>query len=203
MMKFCVYEVSTGQIVATGTSSRGGLADEVPVYEQWHEQLFAGTHAILWDVAADPMLHAVENGALIERPNPLALVAEKHRLLRQVDEQAENTRARFITLAPGQALVYEQKLREAERIIANTVFDVNGEPVTSVQSGEVPNLSVEASDLQTTLFSAAQAVVTAAHHWANLSSIIESKRLSAKRAINDASTSEEARAAANVDWNLP
>lgn len=116
----------------------------------------------------------------------------KVRLSAEVDRAAEAVRARFITLGPGQALVYEQKLREAEMILA----DPEG-----VQAGAVPNLAVEAADLGTDLFAAAVVVVTVAHQWAQMSAVIEHFRLGAKRAIAEAGTAAGARAAAVVDWS--
>lgn len=127
----------------------------------------------------------------------------KAALARRVDHEAEACRAQFITLGAGQALVYEQKLREANEISANTYYDAElGENVTTVQPAEVPNLAVEAADLNVSLIGAASAVLTAAYQWAQLSSLIESKRLTAKRAIADAATPEAARLAAVVSWDL-
>ncbi|MET3925541.1 hypothetical protein [Devosia sp. 2618] len=125
----------------------------------------------------------------------------KVRLCRQIDDQAENLRASVITLGAGQALVYEQKLREAEMIMQNTVWDEAAQDyVTTVSQYEVPNLHAEADDLDLSLFGAAQVVIEQGLLWATISAIIERKRLGHKRLVMAADTAPQANAAALVDW---
>ena len=119
---------------------------------------------------------------------------------KQIDDEAEETRALFITLNAGQGLVYEQKLREADLIMANTTH-VNGEYVTDVQTPEVSNLAVEADDLGGTLYEAAQTVLTQAYQWAQASAVIESIRLRAKRQLKNATNPKDMREVFPVDWS--
>jgi hypothetical protein len=121
---------------------------------------------------------------------------------RAIDEAAEALRASFITLGAGQALVYEQKLREAEAVLAATHWNAElGEDVTELTAAAVPNIAAEADDLGISLFAASVVVAQNAAAWAQISAGIERLRLGAKRAVQAADNADDIRAAAQIDWS--
>lgn len=132
------------------------------------------------------------------------LTGLKTRLHREIDEAADRKRAEFITLDPGMVGVYVLKKGEAEMVMANTTYDgLAGEYVThpSLSQWVVPNVYAEAADLDLTLYGASIVILTKATEWAFVASIIESLRLSHKRAVTAATTTAECNAAAIVDWS--
>lgn len=95
-----------------------------------------------------------------------------------VDMQAENQRRQFITSGSGQAMVYQEKLREAED-------HLNG--------GTGPWLLLEASiGIEgTTITEIAELVASTAQQWKAAAATIEANRLSRKKAIDAAVTPAE------------
>lgn len=96
----------------------------------------------------------------------------KQRFLGEVDSYAEELRAQIITAAPGQAMAYEAKHREA-------------------MAGGGPFITSEALALEVTEQEVIDSVIQARTRWEEYGSLIESNRLRAKAAIRKASTPAE------------
>lgn len=115
-------------------------------------------------------------------------------LLAKIDKQAGAVRGRYITTTPGQEMIYLEKRREAELILADPGQGDN------VPDASTPHITSEASQHGVTRFEKAVEVVTMAQLWATISPAIETLRLAAKDAVNAATTVAQARAAANITW---
>ena len=102
-----------------------------------------------------------------------------------VDQQAGEVRSRYITVAPGQEMVYLEKRQEAERYIANP----------SIAPDDILHLTREAALNGITVMDQAEIVLTMARQWKQVSGPIEDMRLSAKKAIDAATTPAEIEAA--------
>lgn len=98
-----------------------------------------------------------------------------------VDRLAGECRSRYITVSPGQEMVYARKEREAEMILANP----------QISPSTVPHLALEADAAGITLTELATVVQAKANEWLNLSPPIESTRLTTKAAIRAATTPAE------------
>ena len=127
--------------------------------------------------------------ALILRKDLSSIRRRAHKI---VDGGAEQTRAKFITLGAGMAMAYEQKKREADALLANP----------SIDSGEIPHVAAEAQIRGLTVMEMANDIVTAATRWTQASVVIERLRVSAKLAIDAATTPSEIDRAAEVDWSI-
>lgn len=99
----------------------------------------------------------------------------------QIDTLAGICRKKYITVVPGQEMVYSQKREEAELIIANPNVDLH----------RVPHLAREASTLGISLLDMANAVQAKAAEWLIVSPPIEDTRLTTKAAIRAATSPAE------------
>ena len=119
-----------------------------------------------------------------------SLDALRQRAMEQVDAQAEFQRLALITPGAGQALVYERKRAEAERMAG----DANPQPA------DYPLLAAEVGITAPTLAGVGAAVRATASDWIAAAASIEAVRLRAKAAIAAATTPPAIRAAAQVTW---
>ncbi|GLK85675.1 hypothetical protein [Ancylobacter defluvii] len=123
-------------------------------------------------------------------PVVVDLVALRLTLKGSVDTAAERQRLKYITAGAGQAMTYQVKADEARRFALDTSPDPAAYPLLAAEVG------ITAEDL-----AGVAAVVTANYtNWLVIGSAIEMARLGAKRAIDEAATAEDARAAAEVSW---
>jgi hypothetical protein len=111
-------------------------------------------------------------------------------LTTQVDADAEATRLLWITGGSGQALTYEQKRIEAERMASDP----------APQPAEYPMLAAEVGITADTLAAVGALVRARAAAWTAVAAQIESLRLQAKAAVMAANNAAEARSAAAVTW---
>lgn len=118
------------------------------------------------------------------------LAHERVHAKKHIDEDAELVRSLFITPGSGQALVYQQKRAEAEL--------VSSDP--EINPALVPHIAREADLNGISLLDQAAIVLTMAHQWTEISSMIEERRLAAKAAIDAARTPAEIEAVI-VDWS--
>lgn len=118
------------------------------------------------------------------------LAGLKLELQARIDREAGEARGAYITTVPGQEMIYMEKRREAEMILANLET-----PPT-----ETPHITEEARLHDVTRYEKAVEVITMAYQWANISPQIEGRRLAAKEAVEAATTVAQARAAAEVAW---
>lgn len=123
------------------------------------------------------------------------LATVKAELSAQVDAEAGLVRQRFISTGAGQELVYQAKFEEAQLIAADPQKGAN------VPESETPHLTKEAVTNGVTRYDMAVIVLSIRQQWANISPLIEDRRLATKAAINEAATVAAARAAKNVDWS--
>lgn len=107
-----------------------------------------------------------------------------------IDAAAEQERGKYLTLGSGQAMVYDQKRREAEEFMANP----------EIGDGEIPHLVAEAAKNGVPKFDQAVVYLTMRQQWLTISPIIETKRLAAKSAVAAAQTPEQIAAAQVIDW---
>lgn len=105
-----------------------------------------------------------------------------------VDHVAEQQRLRFITAGAGQAMTYAQKAEEAGLCLDAAGPDPEDYPLLAAEIGITAN----------TLVGVAQVVATANAQWLQIGAAIEAARLSAKKAISEAETVEDAQAAADA-----
>jgi hypothetical protein len=115
----------------------------------------------------------------------------KSKLHASIDKRAGEVRLLFITDAPGQDMVYQQKRREAEAYLANP----------SIDPQEIPHIAAEATAQGVSLSDKATEIIGQSSMWATVSAVIEARRLTAKSAVTSATSCAQAQAAANVDWS--
>ena len=119
-----------------------------------------------------------------------ALDALKAAAVAEIDAQAEQQRQRYLTPGAGQALVYERKRAEAERMAT----DADPQPAA------YPLLAAEVGITAPTLAEVGAVVRDLAGQWTAAAAAIEAARLSAKAVVSAATTPPEVRAAAHVTW---
>ena len=119
-----------------------------------------------------------------------SLTALKVAAAADIDAQAEQQRQRYLTPGAGQALVYERKRAEAERMAGDA----------DPQPADYPLLAAEVGITAPTLAEVGAAVRAMASDWIAAAATIEAVRLRAKAAIAAASTPPALRAAAQVTW---
>ena len=119
-----------------------------------------------------------------------SLGALKATLAAKVDADAEAARLLWITPGSGQALTYEQKRAEAERMATDP----------APQPEAYPMLAAEVGITADTLAAVGTLVRARAAAWTAIAAQIESLRLQAKAAVMAAINAADARAAAAVFW---
>lgn len=111
-----------------------------------------------------------------------------------IDAEAERVRGQFMTLGSGQAMVYDQKRREAEVFMANQ----------GVSPGEIPHLMAESTMNGISVFDQAVIYLTMSEQRLTVSPMIENLRLAAKAAVGNATNPREIyEAAMNIGWPTP
>lgn len=108
-----------------------------------------------------------------------------------INQQAEDFRAKFITLGEGQAMAYQQKKAEADAFLANT----------AINPAEIPHIAFEAELYGATLMEQAVLVVTKFYEWQTISALIERARSAANARVKAAANPTEIDAALEVDWS--
>ncbi len=119
------------------------------------------------------------------------LSALKAKLQADIDRGAGEIRLLFITDAPGQDMIYQEKRREAEALQANP----------ALASDLTPHITAEAAAFGVTRAAKALEILAQAAAWSIVSATIETRRLSAKAAVQAAISPSAVRAAANVEWS--
>jgi hypothetical protein len=117
------------------------------------------------------------------------LAAYKAHLKARIDREAEEARLRYITAGAGQALEYQEAAEEAVRYAATGGAGAYPMLQASVDAGEAPDLATAA-----TLIGARE------NAWATIGATIRRLRLTAKRAVDAATSVDEVAAAATVAW---
>ncbi|QWY83362.1 hypothetical protein [Rhizobium phage RHph_X3_2] len=99
----------------------------------------------------------------------------------QVDRMAETCRGKYITPGAGQAMVYVQKEKEAELLMADP----------NVSEDLIPHIVTEATVANITLQAMANIILTRAAQWRMVSPPIEVTRLTTKQQIMAATSPVE------------
>jgi hypothetical protein len=131
-----------------------------------------------------------------------SLAALKQQLLSRVDAAAEAARLRFITPGAGQALEYQATEREARAYVAAgspLPFDGAAYPFLEAERQAI----FDATGPLLTGAEIAAMVIANADAWAATGAEIKRLRRSAKLLIEQATTPQAARAAAQVAWPQP
>lgn len=117
---------------------------------------------------------------------------------KKVDEGAEAMRQLFVTPGSGQAMVYMSKEAQARACLTDPSPDPASYPLLACTIGieRHPDTGVLAQNVT----EVAQIVVAVLDQWMLPAAAIEAARLSAKNAIDDASTPAQIKAAAAVEW---
>ena len=115
----------------------------------------------------------------------------KESALANIDAQAERIRSEFITLTPGQVMIYALKEKEAESVCSDP----------GINPAYVPHIASEAGLAGISLLDQAAIVLSMANNWRNVSSVIEGERLSRKDLIRKASNPGEIAAVEIIDWS--
>jgi hypothetical protein len=118
------------------------------------------------------------------------LVAHAEQLHAAIDRSAGAFKGRFVTSGPGQAEIYQEKVKEA------TAWSEN-------PTGVFLFLQAEADACGMTLAQVATIVNQTVAQWRPLGAAIEGMRMAAKRAVSVAMGESDwaaMSAAANVDW---
>jgi len=123
--------------------------------------------------------------------NPLTI--HKSELRKKVDDDAERERLRYITPGAGMAMTYQEKKDQAVAVIAMGETAANA--LASNGAAEFPTLSASVPVEASSLYAAAQLVISRYEAWAALSRLIETARMNGKKAISDASDAAAAQAA--------
>jgi hypothetical protein len=137
--------------------------------------------------------HTLEGSEIVRRTQIADMTAEqviaaKPGLKRRADEQAEQTRAQYVTTIWGQETVYLEKEAEAK---AYTAWDALGDPPPT------PYLTAEAEATGQDLEALVALVMANSAAWRTLSVQIEAKRMRIKAQIDAAVTADDLRA---VEW---
>lgn len=113
---------------------------------------------------------------------PPALDEVKADLMSQIDSQAERERLKWITPGAGQAMTYQMKIQEAERLVS----DPSPDPL------DYPLLAAEVGISGDTLNMVADTVSAQYRAWVIVGAAIEAVRLRAKKAIGTAESAFDA-----------
>jgi len=128
-------------------------------------------------------LGPIPEGWSLEPPPPV-LEERQTQALAQVDGEAEATRALFITQGDGQAMVYQEKVAEAERVMA-LAADATLDPTL------YPLLAAEAAALGGEVKVLATTILTLRTQWLQVAAQIEATRIKAKEEIKAAANPEQ------------
>lgn len=120
---------------------------------------------------------------------PLRLAA-----IANVIKQVGDVRSQYLTVTPGQEMVYGEKEKQAIAVAQNP----------SIPANQVPEIEVERErlgDEEATLLDAAAIVLSMAQFWRTVSPIINRRKTLAVDAINAATTPAQITAATVIDWS--
>lgn len=137
-----------------------------------------------------------------ESANTPSLSDTKARLCATIDMDAETARRRYITPGAGMAMTYQEKYAQARAV------DALGEAAANALSeveytAQFPTLAASVGIEANTLWACAQLVIDKYEAWATISNVIESTRLTGKKAVGDAADVDAARTAYGaVVWTV-
>lgn len=178
-------------VIIDGRSAKVDLSGMIANYHavQWHGdhgevETVRGDNIQLKDLAtfdafikkAQAVFKAEDDLAVFKADIERSIDTVRARALHRVDQAASQARQRFVTVLPGQDMIYMQKLVEATAIAADQT------PLP----GSYPLLAAEIGVTGETLPHVAEAVLARAEAWKVAAGQIERTRLTAKHAIEAA-----------------
>jgi len=104
---------------------------------------------------------------------------EKEQANRRIDNVAENARLRYITGGAGQAMIYQEKAKQAD------AYAAAGYPVVTT---DYPMIQSEANATGTNTTAAADGIIAARNTWLIVGAEIEEARLTGKAGVSAATT---------------
>jgi hypothetical protein len=118
----------------------------------------------------------------------------KAALLKKVDDDAGNVRAKYLSTGAGMTMTYQEKHSQARAV--DDLGEQAANALTEAERDEqFPTLSASVGIEAATLWDCAQLVIQKYEQFADISRIIERTRLQGKQSISDASDAAAARAA--------
>lgn len=217
-MKIYNYAPKNGVFLTQGTAypdpmNEGGYlipahATDIapPIVEGGHAAVFNGTE---WDVVEDhrgTLIYDIKGQQSVVKdlgPLPEGYSATaplppidyvKAQALSAIDNAAEASRAAFITTGDGQAMVYQEKVAEAEK----SQSDATPDPA------KYPLLSAEANALGLELSTLASSILALREQWLQVAAQIEASRLKAKADVTSATAHDEIETILNgLSWPQP
>lgn len=141
---------------------------------------------------------ATDGSAVTLDQAKLPLIQAK--LKRRIDDDAEAVRLQHITPGYGMGLTYREKFAQAQSVYAAGEAAANAMTVAD-RVAAYPTLAASVGIEAPTLWECAALVITRFATFAQLSYVIESRRLGGKKAVGDAKTIEAAQSAYEaVSW---
>ena len=117
---------------------------------------------------------------------------------RRIDAEAEAIRQRHVTPGAGQAMTYLAKESQARACMAEESPDPAAYPLLAATAGIERH--PETGEVAEAVQDVAAIVLLILDQWMQAAAAIERARISAKQAVDDATTPAEIEAAADVDW---
>lgn len=112
--------------------------------------------------------------------------------VKKIDAEAEAVRQSIITAGAGQAMAYDEKLREAEHFMGpDGGPEANYLHLVAEAAAEIPPVTVQAKAMQ---------IIETAQVWRVISSRIEALRIGRKVEIQQATTPTQLRNLPPVNW---
>jgi len=190
-MKCYLYKSPDGRIFAlnsenslSGDAYRELTPEEYGRVDEWgegREQVGNARTIVQGDTLEKATVQFLARSS--EEVNAAWLEATKSALT-TVDAMAEDTRALFITQGDGQAMVYQEKVSEAERVMA-LADDATLEPAL------YPLLAAEAAALGSEVKVLAETILTLRTQWLQVAAQIEATRIKAKEDVKAAQNPEQ------------
>lgn len=131
--------------------------------------MFCSEHGLL-----DASSNVLPDNVLIEDVSTRSLAEIKEEAKRAVDLAAGQARARYITTAPGQEMVYILKTQEATQCVNDS----------TPSAEKYPFVAADSIAFGVDLMTAAQMILAVQQQWFVLGAKIEEIRLTAKETIN-------------------
>lgn len=186
LVHYLIYNPANGKVKQGGGCAADMVGEQLAGWD--------GHEIIVTTREYDPDTVRVVDGEVLPYEAPVDLPQAKLHAAQTIDQRAEDIRGKFITLGAGQAMVYQQKMAEAELVLA--ADDPEG-----VSASIIPHVSQEASRTGQSQFDTALTIFSLAETWKQVSAHIECLRLAAKEAVNAAQSKPEIDEAATVDWS--
>jgi hypothetical protein len=213
------YDPPSDDTMRAGLAAAGALFARTPTGDDWYDivhglpsgdvyALCRAGHVI--SVARDPTSFGVHDNAILvaassgveigwsfdgttlsppQEALPPTIDEAKLSAKRTINAGAETARLRYITPGDGMAAVYRDKLDQAEDVLAQ------GQAAASTMDLEAmvrnyPMLAASVGIEADTIWQVANTIVARHRTWSDVSAKIETRRLIARRAIDQATTHE-------------